>query len=142
MPNRKPVILIVGSLLVIGLTIAGWWYVTSNPQTAERLSTAVAPAQSTGPFAVSGFIEAEEIAVSTEIGGRITALPASGGSSGTTAADRTLTSPRGTVIIPAKSRSARQRRGQRPNRCRGTAEGIPVGATSPRRDASGRPGTE
>jgi len=75
MRNRKIVILIVSIVLVIGLTLAGWWYTTSNPQTAGRISTAVAPAQATGPTVVSGFVEAEEVAVSTELGGRITALP-------------------------------------------------------------------
>jgi HlyD family secretion protein len=74
MRNRKIAIFIVSGLLVAGLTAAGWWYTTSNPQTAGRISTVVAPAQSSGPAVVSGFVEADEVAVSTEIGGRITAL--------------------------------------------------------------------
>jgi HlyD family secretion protein len=75
MRNRRLVIFIVGGVLVAGLAVAGWWYVNANPQTVGRITTAVAPSNAAGPVAVSGYIEAEELAISTEIGGRISTLP-------------------------------------------------------------------
>ena len=75
MHRTKLVLLIVSILLIIGISIAGWWFTTAHPQTAQRISTVVAPPQSAGPLTVSGFIEAEEVAVSAELGGRITRLP-------------------------------------------------------------------
>ena len=75
MRRERIFIVIVGGSLVLGLAVATWLFVSANPQTAERISTAVASAQAPAPLTVSGFVEAEEVAVSAELGGRITRLP-------------------------------------------------------------------
>ena len=75
MRNRKLIYLIVGGLILAGLGLGGWRYVALHPQTVQQLSTAVAPPNPAGPVLVSGFIEADEVAVASELGGHLTALP-------------------------------------------------------------------
>jgi HlyD family secretion protein len=76
MSKRKLAFLSLGALTLVGLAVAGWQYMVRYPQTAGKLATAVAPPNAAGPLVVSGYIEAEEVAVASPLGGRITALPA------------------------------------------------------------------
>jgi HlyD family secretion protein len=79
MRKRKWLLLLIGVLALAGLALGGWRYVATHPQAVQQLSTAVAPSDSAGPLVVSGFIEADEISVAAELGGRITALLAEEG---------------------------------------------------------------
>jgi len=79
MRNRKLIAIVAGVLALAGAAYGGWRYVMAHPQalpkTVGQISTAVAPPSAAGPLVVSGFIEADEIQVASELGGRITALP-------------------------------------------------------------------
>lgn len=59
---KRAVIVIIGVILVAGL--AGWWY----------LSTQKSPATAEDAVFGSGSVEAEEVSISAEVGGRIEAL--------------------------------------------------------------------
>ena len=82
----KRAIAIVAILLVVGAVLGGaWWYVNANPEwwfwAQDELQKAAAelgvqPEEDPGGLVASGFIEAEEASVTTEMGGRIMALHA------------------------------------------------------------------
>ncbi len=75
MRNRKWVLLSVVVLALAGLALAGWRYMALHPQTVGQLATAVAPPNAPGPLVVSGYIEAEPVAIASPLGGRIVTLP-------------------------------------------------------------------
>jgi multidrug efflux pump subunit AcrA (membrane-fusion protein) len=77
-------ILLVGSAAIVG----GWWFVTQNPEWVDwaqiELGKAVdelglQPEEEPEGLVASGFIEADEAAVTTELGGRIVTLSADEG---------------------------------------------------------------
>lgn len=80
----------IGAILVVVLAVVagGWWYVNRNPGTLEsaqgELDAAIAelglvPEEEPAGIVASGFIEADEASVTTELGGRIVALDADEG---------------------------------------------------------------
>jgi multidrug efflux pump subunit AcrA (membrane-fusion protein) len=85
----KRAIVIFASLLVVGVAAAaGWWYVNQNPEVwalaQDEFEKAVdelglEPAEEPKGIVASGFIEAEEASVTTELGGRIVAIHADEG---------------------------------------------------------------
>ncbi|MFC2016048.1 HlyD family secretion protein [Chloroflexota bacterium] len=85
----KRAIIIIAILLAVGAAIAaGWWFVSQNPEwlilAQDELDKAVGelglkPEEEPEGLLASGFIEADEASVSTEMGGRIVALHADEG---------------------------------------------------------------
>jgi HlyD family secretion protein len=75
MRNRKTVILIIAVLALAGAAAAAWRYSVLHPQTVGQLATVVAPPSAPAGLVVSGFIEADEVAIASPLGGRITTLP-------------------------------------------------------------------
>lgn len=85
----KRAIVILAALLVVGaVAAAGWWYVNQNPGlwflAQDEFEKAVdelglEPAEEPKGIVASGFIEAEEASVTTELGGRIAAISADEG---------------------------------------------------------------
>jgi multidrug efflux pump subunit AcrA (membrane-fusion protein) len=85
----KRAIIIGAVLLVIGAaTAGGWWYVNQNPEVwfmaQDEFERAVdelglEPEEPPPGIVASGFIEADEASVTTELGGRIVALHADEG---------------------------------------------------------------
>jgi multidrug efflux pump subunit AcrA (membrane-fusion protein) len=85
----KRVILIIAVLVVVGAAIAGaWWYVNENPEwwfwAQDEFDKAVEdlglePVEEETGLLASGFIEADEASVATELGGRIMTLHADEG---------------------------------------------------------------
>lgn len=85
----KRAIVIVAILVVIGGSVGGgWWFINENPEwwfwlqdeftkTVEELG--LEPEEEAAGLAASGFIEADEASVTTELGGRIMALRADEG---------------------------------------------------------------
>ena len=70
------------ALILIGGAAAGaWWIKTNYPQTWTAITTrlGLAAQTETGELIASGFIEADEAAVTTELGGRIVAIHAGEG---------------------------------------------------------------
>jgi HlyD family secretion protein len=85
---KRVTVLLVIVVVVGGVVTAAWWYVNQNPEwwfwLQDQFSEAVAelglePAEETMGLAASGFIEAEEASVTSELGGRIVALHADEG---------------------------------------------------------------
>lgn len=85
---KRAIIVVVILLLVGGALGTGWWYVNENPEwwfwlqdefqkTVEELG--LEAEEGPAGLSASGFIEAEEAAVTTELGGRIVALHAGEG---------------------------------------------------------------
>ena len=80
----KRAIVIVVVLIVIGAGVAaGWWYANENPElwlrAQEELDGAIQelglePEEELPGIVASGFVEADEASVTTELGGRIVAL--------------------------------------------------------------------
>jgi HlyD family secretion protein len=85
----KRAIVVVVILLLIGAAAGvGWWYINENPEVwfaaQEQFDSAVAelglvPEEGPAGLVASGFIEAEEASVTTDLGGRIVALHADEG---------------------------------------------------------------
>lgn len=85
----KRVIVLVSIVVVVGGVVAGgWWYVNQNPEwwfwLQDEFNAAVAelglePVEEAVGVMASGFIEAEEASVTSELGGRIVALHADEG---------------------------------------------------------------
>lgn len=85
---KRAVIVVVVVLIVGGIIVGGWWYLQQNPEWARwlegELEKAVAelglePEEEPAGLVASGFIEADQASVTTELGGRIVALYASEG---------------------------------------------------------------
>jgi multidrug resistance efflux pump len=85
--NRAIVVLAI-LLVVAAAALGGWWFVSQNPewwsQAQEELGKAVdelglQPEEEAEGLVASGFIEADEASVMTELGGRIVALHADEG---------------------------------------------------------------
>ena len=70
----------VAGIIVVLLLIAagaggGWWYVRAHPEALDRLVAELGlEAQPVEGITGSGFIEAEEVSISSEVGGRIEAI--------------------------------------------------------------------
>jgi multidrug efflux pump subunit AcrA (membrane-fusion protein) len=61
-------------LLAAGVVGGGYWYYSQNPEALVQLQLQlglISQAEASGVYSVSGFIEAEEIEVAAETGGRI-----------------------------------------------------------------------
>jgi multidrug resistance efflux pump len=71
----KRALVIIAVLLALGGLAAGWWYFTTYPAAADELlaRSGLAPASSSpaGELTGSGSIEAEDVLISAEVGGRI-----------------------------------------------------------------------
>lgn len=71
---RQRIVIIVILLLLLVMAGGGWWYVSAHPQLRARLMTELGLAVEAVPenvLAASGIIEAEEVSVTTETGGRV-----------------------------------------------------------------------
>lgn len=85
----RRVIAFAAVILLVGIAVAGgWWYINQNPEwwfwLQGEFEKAVAelglePQEEPQGLTASGFIEAEEASVTTELGGRIVALHADEG---------------------------------------------------------------
>ncbi|MGD8464062.1 MAG: efflux RND transporter periplasmic adaptor subunit [Anaerolineae bacterium] len=80
---RRWIVVLGVGMLIVAVVGAGWWYVGEHPEWlewAERELTLAAsdlglqPAEEPPGLVASGFIEANEASVTTELGGRIVAL--------------------------------------------------------------------
>jgi HlyD family secretion protein len=72
----KRVLIIILALVVVGaLAAGGWWYFTANPEAASELlaelGLASTESAAAGVLTGSGTIEAEEVIVSAELGGKV-----------------------------------------------------------------------
>jgi HlyD family secretion protein len=85
---RRVVALLAIVVVVGGVAAGGWWYVNRNPEwwfwLQDEFAEAVTelglePAEESMGLEASGFIEAEEASVTSELGGRIVALHADEG---------------------------------------------------------------
>jgi len=85
---KRAIVIVAVLVFVGGCVLVGWWYVNENPEwwfwLQEELSSALQelglePAEAPAGLVVSGFVEAEEASVTTEVGGRIVALHADEG---------------------------------------------------------------
>jgi HlyD family secretion protein len=82
MKKKYMVIPVVVVLLVC--VAAGWWYVSSQPGLLDRVLAQIGlggEAKSAGVLAASGIVEAEEVSVTAEIGGRVAEVLADEGDS-------------------------------------------------------------
>jgi HlyD family secretion protein len=73
---RRIVIPLVVVLLLVALGGGGWWYLSTHPQAQGQLVSELG-LQAAGPahgLAASGFVEATEVIVSSEVEGRIRAM--------------------------------------------------------------------
>jgi HlyD family secretion protein len=71
--SRRIVVIVVPLLLVI-VAAGGWWYLSSHPDVQEQIVAELgiqAQVVPEGVLAASGIIEAEEVSVTTEVGGRV-----------------------------------------------------------------------
>jgi HlyD family secretion protein len=71
--RQRPVIILVLLLLIIAAG-GGWWYLSSHPEVQTQLMADLGLESEATPedvVAVSGIIEAEEVSVTTETGGRV-----------------------------------------------------------------------
>ena len=85
----KRAVVIVIILVVVGVVaVGGWWYQRQNPETWLMLrrefdkaveELGLEPEEEIEGMVASGFVEAEVVAVTTEMGGRVTALHAGEG---------------------------------------------------------------
>lgn len=75
MKHKPPAILIIIIILAL-IGGAGYWYFSQNPQAWQQAMTdfGLAANSAEEKLTASGFIEANEIAISAEVSGRITAL--------------------------------------------------------------------
>lgn len=75
----RPLIII---LVLAGIVGSGYWYFSHNPEQFTQLKVKLGlltEAEAAGIYQVSGFIEAEEVDVAAEIGGRISRIAADEG---------------------------------------------------------------
>ena len=75
----RPLIIILVIVAIIG---GGYWYFNQNPDQLTQLKLRlglITEAEASGVYSVSGFIEAEEVNVAAETGGRITYIAADEG---------------------------------------------------------------
>ncbi len=71
---RQRIVIILALLLLLIVAGGGWWYLSSHPEIQAQLLSDLGletEAMPEGVLAVSGIIEAEEVSVTTETGGRI-----------------------------------------------------------------------
>ena len=85
---KRAIVVLAILLVVVAAAVGGWWFVNQNPewwsQAQGELSKAVdelglRPEEEPAGLVASGFIEADEASVMTELGGRIVALHADEG---------------------------------------------------------------
>jgi multidrug resistance efflux pump len=79
--NQKTIIALI-TLIVIGLVGGGYWYVTHNPARLTELQLKlglISQEAARGLYSVSGYIEADEVAVEADTKGRILRLRAEEG---------------------------------------------------------------
>ena len=75
----RPLIIILVLVAIVG---GGYWYFTQNPEQLTELKLRlglITEAEASGVYSVSGFIEADEVSMAAETGGRITRLAAEEG---------------------------------------------------------------
>jgi HlyD family secretion protein len=71
---RQRIVIILVLLLLLIVAGGGWWYLSSNPELQAQLMADLGVETEVMPenvLAVSGIIEAEEVSVTTETGGRV-----------------------------------------------------------------------
>jgi HlyD family secretion protein len=71
--RKRNLVLLVVALVLVGAA-AGWWYLSSQPAIWDQLLADLGlqtEARPAGVLAASGIIEAEEVSVTTEMGGRV-----------------------------------------------------------------------
>ncbi len=82
--------IVIGAVLLVvaAIVVGGWWYASQNPSACSWIRSefekaidelGLGPEQETQEIAASGFIEAQKVSVSTDVGGRIVALYGSEG---------------------------------------------------------------
>ncbi len=82
--------IVIGAVLlvVVAMAVGGWWYLSQNPSAWSSIwsefenaidELGLEPEKKIQGIAASGFIEAEKVRVSTDVGGRIVALYGSEG---------------------------------------------------------------
>ena len=72
---RRGIAVVVALLLVAAGAVGGGWYIRAHPEVLDRLVAELGlEAQPVEGLTGSGFIEAEEVAISSEVGGRIEAI--------------------------------------------------------------------
>ena len=79
---RRRLIIIAAVGLVLIAAAAGWWYVSSHPELQAQLVAELGlggETTSAGILPASGIVEAQEVSVTTEIGGRVTEVLAEEG---------------------------------------------------------------
>lgn len=85
---KRAIIILVVVVVVGGALAAAWWYVNENPEVwfwlqdqfeAAAAELGLEPAEELPGLVASGFVEADEASVTTELGGRIVALHADEG---------------------------------------------------------------
>jgi multidrug efflux pump subunit AcrA (membrane-fusion protein) len=85
---KRAIVVIMVVLLVGAAVAAGWWFVNENPKwwiwAQDEFDKAVSelglePEEAPAGLMASGFVEADEVLVTTELGGRILALNANEG---------------------------------------------------------------
>ena len=81
--RKRNLIILVVALVLVGAA-AGIWYLSSQPNVRDQLLADLGlqtEATAAGALAASGIIEAEEVSVTTEIGGRVAEILADEGDS-------------------------------------------------------------
>jgi multidrug resistance efflux pump len=81
---KKKYIVIPVVVLLLICAAAGWWYISSHPGLVNQVLAQTGlrgEARSAGVLAASGIVEAEEVSVTTEIGGRVAEVLADEGDS-------------------------------------------------------------
>jgi HlyD family secretion protein len=77
---RRGIAIVVVLLLIAAGAVGGGWFVRAHPEVVDRLVAELGlEAQPVEGITGSGFIEAEEVAISSEVGGRIEAITADEG---------------------------------------------------------------
>jgi multidrug efflux pump subunit AcrA (membrane-fusion protein) len=102
----KPIIIL---LIIAGLVGGGYWYFRQHPEAVTAIKVRlglVSPAEAAGLYLVSGYIEADEVSVTAETTGRITAILADEGE--TVTAGQTIATL-DTALLEAKIAQAEAR---------------------------------
>lgn len=71
---RRRIVIVVVPLLLLIVAAGGWWYLSSHPEVQAQIAADLgiqAQVVPEGALAASGIIEAEEVSVTTEVGGRV-----------------------------------------------------------------------
>lgn len=79
---RRRIVIIVVLVLVVIAAAGGWWYLSANPALPTQLLSELGlgtEATAEGVLAASGIIEAEEVSVTSETGGRVAEMLADEG---------------------------------------------------------------